>query len=287
MSDARFHESALSFVCEDETLHGVLTRPAHQPASAGVLVIVGGPQYRVGSHRQFVQLARALAAGGVACLRFDVRGMGDSTGELHDFETIDPDITAALAALRAAVPTLQSTVLWGLCDGASAALMHLERHEATGISGLVLVNPWVRTVASQARTRVKHYYLQRLADPAFWRKLLRGGVGLRAVSGLFGNLRVARGAPRPDSQAHYTERMARGWLAFDGPRLLALSDNDYTAREFEEFTGCDARWQQALQHRTPQRLVLEGADHTCSQPAASRRLEVATLAFIASINCGS
>ena len=283
MNDPAILESGLAFACEGETLHGVLTQPASASPRTGVLVVVGGPQYRAGSHRQFVQLARALAAGGLACLRFDVRGMGDSTGPLHSFEHIDADITDARAALRREVPTLRQTVLWGLCDGASAALMHVDRHGGGGIDGLVLVNPWVRTVTSQARTRVKHYYLQRLTDPAFWGKLLRGGVGVSAVTGLLGNLRAARGTPAGAPQAHYTERMARGWQAFAGPRMLALSDKDYTAREFEEFAATDARWRQALAQHKPQRVVLEGADHTCSQPSASRQLEAATLAFALAI----
>jgi dienelactone hydrolase len=57
-----YSESALTFNCAD-ALGGVLARP-EQPTRRGVIV-VGGPQYRVGSHRQFLQLARALAAEGV------------------------------------------------------------------------------------------------------------------------------------------------------------------------------------------------------------------------------
>ncbi|KAB8057318.1 hydrolase 1, exosortase A system-associated, partial [Janthinobacterium violaceinigrum] len=58
-------------------LVGILSLPA-APGPRGVLIVTGGPQYRVGSHRQFVLLARALAAQGVPVLRFDLRGMGDS-----------------------------------------------------------------------------------------------------------------------------------------------------------------------------------------------------------------
>ena len=49
---------------------GVLSVPTGTPQSV-VIVVVGGPQYRVGSHRQFVQLSRALASAGHATLRFD------------------------------------------------------------------------------------------------------------------------------------------------------------------------------------------------------------------------
>ena len=72
-------EQALSVECRGESLLGVLHLPI-TPRDLGVIVVVGGPQYRAGSHRQFVLLARALADAGHAVLRLDVRGMGDSTG---------------------------------------------------------------------------------------------------------------------------------------------------------------------------------------------------------------
>jgi LmbE family N-acetylglucosaminyl deacetylase len=112
-------ESAIAFGCEAETLFGVLHRPV-QPGTRGVVIVVGGPQTRVGSHRQFVLLARALAAAGVAALRFDYRGMGDSSGSVRDFTTIDADIWAgaeikdAFEALkREAEPDLIFTHLRG------------------------------------------------------------------------------------------------------------------------------------------------------------------------------
>ena len=79
--------------------------------------MVGGPQYRVGSHRQFVLLARDLAADGFPVFRFDYRGMGDSEGEFRGFEHVEDDIAAAVEAFRSASPGLREIVLWGLCDG--------------------------------------------------------------------------------------------------------------------------------------------------------------------------
>ena len=85
-------ERCLSFECGGETLLGILHEPRIHKET-GVLVIVGGPQYRVGSHRQFVLMARALANVGYAVLRFDYRGMGDSTGCPRGFEAVDKSIT--------------------------------------------------------------------------------------------------------------------------------------------------------------------------------------------------
>src|ERR1700760_457890 len=116
-------ERVLTFDCQGDALVGVLSEPS-APRETGVVIVVGGPQYRAGSHRQFVLLARAIARQGFAVLRFDVRGMGDSAGSPRDFENIGEDVDAAIAALMQQVPAVRQVALWGLCDGASAALLH-------------------------------------------------------------------------------------------------------------------------------------------------------------------
>ncbi|WP_313872610.1 serine aminopeptidase domain-containing protein [Rugamonas sp. DEMB1] len=107
-----FDEHALQFSCDDAALIGILSRP-RQAATRGVLVVVGGPQYRAGSHRQFTLLARALAAQGIPVLRFDYRGMGDSEGAARDFEAVSADLRAAIDEFFRQVPTLRDVVLWG------------------------------------------------------------------------------------------------------------------------------------------------------------------------------
>src|SRR5688572_14342340 len=85
--------------CAGDQCIGVYSQPdpgASRPSSIGIVVIVGGPQYRIGSHRQFVTLARDLARAGIPVLRFDYRGMGDSDGDFRTFESIDRDIDAAV-----------------------------------------------------------------------------------------------------------------------------------------------------------------------------------------------
>ncbi|MEO7385660.1 MAG: hydrolase 1, exosortase A system-associated, partial [Gammaproteobacteria bacterium] len=80
-------ERVVTFTCEGDTLIGIL-HEALVPATRGVLIVVGGPQYRIGSHRQFVLLARDLARQGIPILRFDYRGMGDSDGRFRGFEHV-------------------------------------------------------------------------------------------------------------------------------------------------------------------------------------------------------
>lgn len=281
------HEQAIVIACEGEALLGIVHHPgagAAQAAQAtGVVIIVGGPQTRVGSHRQFVHLARALAAAGHPVLRFDVRGMGDSTGALHAFEQISPDIGAAIDALQRHAPQVRQVVLWGLCDGASAALLYLHDRADARVRGLCLLNPWVRSEASLARTHVKHYYLQRLAQREFWAKLFRGRVGWEALGGLAASVRMAagKGGRATATPVTYQQRMAIAWRQFDGPVLLVLSGNDYTAKEFAEYVAGHVEWQALLAQPLLHQCLLPHADHTFSALLQRVEVEAATITWLA------
>ncbi len=282
----KYTEEVLVFSCVGDTLLGILTRPEN-PADIGIVLIVGGPQYRAGSHRQFVLLSRALAAAGYAVLRFDHRGMGDSEGIPRDFESVNADISAAIENLKKLEPTVTNVVLWGLCDGASAALLYYFESRDTKVSGLCLLNPWVRSESSLARTHVKHYYRQRLMQKDFWNKLLHGGVALKAASELVRNIHVATtgivqsSLTRPAaSQQPFQQRMAAAWNAFSGRILLLLSEHDYTAKEFLEFVAKNPVWKNALTHHRLVRHELPGANHTFSSEASNKLVVKLTLDWL-------
>jgi len=263
----KYCEEAVAFACEGEDLLGILTRP-EQPAGIGVVVVVGGPQTRVGSHRQFVLLARAFAAAGYTTLRFDNRGMGDSTGEQRDFEAVSPDIGAAIDALHAACPAVTKVVLWGLCDAAAAALLYCHDTPDQSIAGLCLLNPWVRSEATLAKTQVKHYYGQRLLQKQFWQKLLSGRLNVaRAVLELLRKLGQASSRVGSGPHLAFQERMAQGMRHFPGRMLLLLSENDYTAKEFLEYTANSEAWRGVLDRTCLTRVNIENADHTFASKA--------------------
>lgn len=280
-----FTEEVLAFSCAGAALQGVLARPA-TPAACGVLVLVGGPQYRVGSHRQFLLLARRLAAEGYAVARFDYRGMGDSEGVARTFEQVDDDIAAALDAFRQACPRVERVVLWGLCDAASAALLYCGERRDPRIAGLCLLNPWVRSEASLARTQVKHYYGQRLLQKAFWARLARGQVPLRAAArDLFGSLRrlatLRRGKNDAAALRAFPARMGAALRDFPGHVLLLLSGNDYVAREFADHADDDPAWGAALAQSRVTRIDVADADHTFSSAPWRARVERSTLEWLA------
>lgn len=285
-----YREEAVAFMCEGESLVGILSSPQSgcardchvlpsTAASIGVVIIVGGPQYRAGSHRQFTLLARALAEAGYPTLRFDYRGMGDSTGAQRTFDAVHDDVSAAIGALVRHQPTVGRVILWGLCDGASAALLYLHATRDARVSGLALLNPWVRTEAGLARVHLKHYYLHRLFEREFWNKALRGQVAGKAVSDLWRNLKGSSlgakwngsCATKPDL-APYQQRMADVADRFGGPLLLVTSGNDLTAKEFIEYMRRDVRWQRVMARSECVRVEIEGADHTFSSRVSSENL---------------
>jgi exosortase A-associated hydrolase 1 len=266
-----YTEQALAFACEGETLVGVACVP-EQASRRAVLIVVGGPQYRAGSHRQFTLLARSLAQQGIASLRFDYRGMGDGGGAMRGFEQVDADIKAGVDALVAAVPGTTEVVLWGLCDGASAALFYAGGDAR--VSGVVLLNPWVRTAGGLAKATLRHYYVQRLMDPAFWRKVFSGRFKVGAAGKSFGQLvgTAVRGA---DAQSAATgasalplpERMLAGATRFEGKILLVTSGKDLTAQEFLDMVQASRAWQKLLEATRVSRHMLAEADHTFSRRA--------------------
>jgi len=278
-----FTEQAISFPCAGEALLGIVATP-EQPGSTGVVIMVGGPQYRAGSHRQFLLLSRALARDGYPCIRFDYRGMGDSTGGLRDFEAVNEDIAAAISAFQANCPQVQRVVLWGLCDAASASLLYWDATHDARVEGIVLLNPWVRSETTLARAHIKHYYGQRLLQADFWRKLLTGKLGLtRAIGGFVGSLKRTR---QGKSQAAKNEvlpfqkKMVRGLESFSGQILLLLSGNDYTAKEFLEAVQVDPALAAILRQPAVTQTGIPDADHTFSSAEWRSQIERMTIEWL-------
>jgi exosortase A-associated hydrolase 1 len=266
-----YQELALKFACRDDALYGIASVP-ERPARRGILVIVGGPQYRVGSHRQFTLLARSLAEQGFAVLRFDYRGMGDSGGDMRDFEQVDDDLHAAIDSFFAAVPTLEEVVLWGLCDGASAALFYANQDPR--VSGLVLLNPWARSEKGLAKATLKHYYRTRLLDRVMWKKILLlrfdYGAAARSFCGQLATVSSIKRSKQADGgkiQAcpSFHSRMHTGLARFQGQVLLVISGADLTAKEFLDMADGASEWRTLLDAPRVTRQTLTPADHTFSR----------------------
>ena len=270
-------------VCQFEVggsrLVGILSLPQGAPRATGVVIVVGGDQVRTGSHRQFTLLARHLAAAGYAVLRFDWRGIGDSEGAVQPFDARGDELSAAIGSLMEALPGIGQVVLWGLCDGASAALLQVAHDRR--VAGLALLNPWVGDAQVQAKATLRLYYRKRLLEPAFWAKLGSGQFQVgKALRGLAAQLaqawrpaRAAAGAQGAHPPGVPVERMLAAWQGFAGPVLILLSGADLTAQGFKELTRMNRSWRTLLQHGTVECHELSRADHTCSRPDWHQALE--------------
>lgn len=277
------------FQCEGERLIGIVDG-AESVSDVGVLIVVGGPQYRVGSHRQFVLLARDLASEDIPTMRFDYRGMGDASGQRRTFETIAADIAAAASEFRRVCPQIQRIVLWGLCDGASASLFHAANDPQ--ISGVVMLNPWVRTETGHSKALFSHYYSQRILSGQFWRHLMSGKVSpLRSAQEMLKHFWKARGddaAPSPGPGVRSVEtpplpqRLARAWKAFKGPTLLVLAGQDLVATEFK-----NAAYREPLSNALEKSQVtvveIAEATHTFSSRSWRDNVTSETLRFVKSL----
>ena len=193
-----------------------------------LLMVTGGTQTRIGSHRMYERLARALAERGIACLRFDRRGVGDSGGEDPDFRGSGPDIAAAAARLRQECAGVRRIYGFGLCDGASALALFGRESE---LAGLVLVNPWLVEAESGSPppAAIRRHYRERLLSREGWKKIMSGAVDYRKL--MRGVLKIARpqsgGSPLGRDVA---EALANGQL----PARLILARRDATAIAAEQ-----------------------------------------------------
>jgi exosortase A-associated hydrolase 1 len=209
----------------------------------------------------YVQIARELCERGVAVLRFDCRGTGDSDGRFTTFEAIDEDIRSAVDFVVDETSSTQ-VVLFGLCDGASAAAMFA--HGDSRIVGLVLLNPWVRAEATEAQVQLRSYYAKRILQLTFWTDLLSGRLQItKSIRSLFSVVRRIRTASRTGTVS-YIDKMRVGIAEFRRPILIVLCEDDYVAQEFQLLSRSSRSWSRAVSAAHVETYHLSDADHTLS-----------------------
>ena len=274
-------------LCEPAPAQAVL--PAESRDRPAVLLLNSGATHHVGSGRMSVALARRLAARGVASLRLDLGGLGDSAskpgrrdGLIYCRDSVE-DARAALDALEA--QGHRSAVVVGLCAGAAVAL-----HTALAdprVVGQALVNPGRFFLGEGATSEqvigsavgAMSAYLPRLAERDTWRAILgRDRKAVRIARGLSERaarrLRIKAGRLRasltgrgydPDDVAHWFQH-----LGLRGVRtLLVHSEGDVTLGELEAHVGADGGPLRTMPNLRMARIP--GADHSLLlRPARER-----------------
>jgi exosortase A-associated hydrolase 1 len=245
----------LTFPCEGAALGATLDGGS---AKVGILMVTGGTQTRVGSHRMSERLAQALGEAGHPCFRFDRRGVGDSGGEDPGFRGSAPDLEAAGDAFRRHAPGVERIIGLGLCDGATALALF---GAGAGLDGSVLVNPWlVEAEADQPPpAAIRRHYRQRLLSGRAWRRLLSGDISYRkALSGLR-RAAVPAASPLASQVKAALDRSAM-------PVELILARGDATA------IAAEAEWR-SFDRGAPR--YVETDSHTFAKPGDQAALRLA------------
>jgi len=125
-------------------LSSALVRPttlsSAEPGPA-LVILNAGVLHRVGPHRLHVTLARRIAAIGLASLRLDLGGIGDSiaSSDAASFrESAVADTRAAMTGLGELVGA-RRFVLFGVCSGADNSIATALADDR--VTGIILVDP--------------------------------------------------------------------------------------------------------------------------------------------------
>lgn len=92
-------ETPVTFESKGQQIVGMLHLPEGRARVPAALLVHGFTGTKSEIHRMFVKLSRALANHGIASLRFDCRGSGDSAGNFEDM-TIRSEVADAGEAMK-------------------------------------------------------------------------------------------------------------------------------------------------------------------------------------------
>jgi pimeloyl-ACP methyl ester carboxylesterase len=255
-------------------LAAVLTLPQQQRRAGVVLMINNGVARSIGPARAWVEWARLWASLGIASLRLDLSGLGDSgrhpqqrPANQYPIEVID-DLAVVIQELRRR--GLTPAVVVGLCSG---AFLSLDAAAArVGLSAVVAINaqlfhlpdppgspdrsrraappthPWVQRFFEH--TRAGRYLARNLPYPFWWL------------------LDLLRLQPAPLRGATAAAAQARVLLIY-GQDNLGLLRARQRARSAVHHWHCDGSL-----------LVIEGLDHSMFAPQIRSTVEARVRSFL-------
>jgi alpha-beta hydrolase superfamily lysophospholipase len=285
---AAFEETAVR-LGPGGSLAGVLAVPERLDSDAPVVLIPStGANPRFSNSRASVTLARWLAEQGIASLRVDGYGIGDSAPETGNYgvpysKQGDEDVCSGVDFLveRFSGPV----VVLGMCSGAyhafQAALIDAR------ISGLMLVNlqklVWHSgeslSVVQRTTFRTTGFYIRSIANPMVWKRLAQGKINIggiaRALAGRA--LRQLAAAATPaitvvsgETQVGMVRRQLKELTQRPVRILYVLSGNDPGLDEIAEYFG-PRGWRL---RRAPNVVfrTISGADHTLGSHWARQHL---------------
>ncbi|MGB5484345.1 hydrolase 1, exosortase A system-associated [Parasphingorhabdus sp.] len=258
-----FHQIA----CESEMLAATLDSGT---GSTALLIVSGGNEIRSGAHNGMAQLALRISEQGFPVLRYDRRGIGDSSGNNLGFLGSAAEISAAAQFLRQKQQQLQTVIAFGNCDAATALALF---GPDAGIDGYLLANPWVIETTSEpdmqeptlSSAAIRSRYWDRIRNPRTIFDLLSGKIDFRKL------LKGLKQASRSEENSVLSLRLRDALCRIDGPAHLLLAKRDTTARAFlAAWNSVD--FATARQKSTITVEALDSASHSFADEAAKNWL---------------
>lgn len=268
--------TAVTLQTEVGPLHGTWLAPADAPRAAGVIIAGSGPTDRDGNSAQGIRastyrlLAEGLAEQGIATVRYDKRGVGESlfTGmaeqDLRFSHLVDDAIGwAEQAAEQAGLPCAW---LIGHSEGALVALAATDR-DTSAICGLVLISGAGRP----ARIVLEEQLGPQLPEPMRTRAFaalaeLEAGREVEPIPGLEA---LFRPSVQPYLISWFAFDPRELVAAYDGPVLIAQGLTDIQTTETDARAMAEARPDATL-------VLWPGVNHVLKYAPSERRANIAT-----------
>lgn len=277
-----FVESAIRFGADD-ALAGVLCEPAGRAPTHTVIMLNTGANMHIGSGRSLVDVARALAARGVATLRMDFLGIGESRsvekgpGSVLYRAARRADVSAAIDWLCARGHT--RIALFGLCSGATLALFTAAadaRVERVLLGNIQIFNDLKTDEAIEARLAraygASSTYVSKATSKEAWARVLRGEVPLRQLARIASTL-ARRKLSAASRKLGLLSGDARDALRLfetvskRGARIVVMhGDHDVGLEEMRTLFGADVASLRALPG--VELKTVAHVDHVFSTPGA-------------------
>lgn len=199
--------------------------------TTALLIVSGGNEIRSGAHGGMARLAIRISEQGFPVLRYDRRGIGESTGLNNGFLNSAEEIEAAVRFLRQEQPQVQSVIAFGNCDAATALALF---GPDAGIDGYILANPWVIEASSEPDTEeptissaaIRSRYWDRIKNPRTIIDLLSGKIDFGKL------LKGLKQATRTEENGGLSLQLRDALSRLEAKALILLAKRDTTARAF-------------------------------------------------------
>jgi alpha/beta superfamily hydrolase len=125
-----------------ERISAVITVPDGEPRGLVMLLPGGGGATRSHRYALYTTVARALADRGVASVRMDWKGVGDSTGKVrYSFKALPSDEAVAVARFAMTATGATAFGMAGNCGGARTTLLVVPRIPEARAAVLMMMKP--------------------------------------------------------------------------------------------------------------------------------------------------